>query len=76
MENPSADVHRWTWKVVLDNTKQGSTQDGNAVFKWGHRIPIDKPLTIGAYTANFTAETFSSFAKQSPTGTGGSGTWT
>ena len=71
----NADGTQYTFKVVLDNTKQGTTQDGNAIFQWGHRIPIDKSLTVGAYTANFTAETFSSFAKQSPTGTGGSGTW-
>ena len=67
---------QYTWKVVLDNTKQGTTQDGNAVFEWGHIIPIDKALTVGAYTANFTAETFSGFAKQSPTGSGGAGSWT
>ena len=72
----NADSSQYTFKVVLDNTKQGTTQDGNAVFNWGHRIPIDKPLVVGAYTANFTAETFSSFAKQSPTGSGGAGTWT
>ena len=70
---------QYTWKVVLDNTKQGTVQDGSAVFQWGYMIPIDKALTIGAYTANFTAETYSGtngFVKQSPTGTGGSGTWT
>ena len=71
----SSDGAAYTFKVVLDNTKQGTTQDGVASFKWGHVIPIDKSLVVGAYTANFTAETFSSFAKQSPTGTGGSGTW-
>jgi len=72
----NTDSSQYTFKVVLDNTKQGTVQDGNAVFQWGHRIPIDKSLVVGSYTANFTAETFSSFAKQSPTGTGGSGTWT
>jgi hypothetical protein len=72
----NADGSQYTFKVVLDNTKQGTVQDGNAVFKWGHVIPIDKSLVVGTYTANFTAETFSSFAKQSPTGTGGSGSWT
>ena len=74
----NADGSQYTWKVVLDNTKQGTVQDGNAVFKWGHIIPEDKPLTVGAYTANFTAETYSGtngFVKQSPTGTGGSGAW-
>ena len=72
----NADGSQYTFKVVLDNTKQGTVQDGSAVFQWGYLIPIDKSLVVGAYTANFTAETLSSFAKQSPTGTGGSGTWT
>jgi hypothetical protein len=71
----NADSSQYTFKVVLNNTKQGTVQDGNAIFEWGHIIPINKALTIGAYTANFTSETYSTFVKQSPTGTGGSGTW-
>jgi len=71
---------QYTWKVVLDNTKQGTVQNGNAVFKWGHVIPEDKSLTVGAAPAAvFTAETYSGtngFVKQDPTGTGGVGTWT
>ena len=66
---------QFTFKAVLDNTNQGTVQDGVASFKWGHVRPIDKSLTIGAYTANFIAETYQSLAKQSPTGDGGSGTW-
>ena len=42
---------QYTWKVVLDNTKQGTVQDGSAVFKWGHVIPEDKSLTVGAAPA-------------------------
>ena len=74
----NTDSSQYTFKVVLDNTKQGTVQDGNAVFEWGHITPDDRPLMVGAYTANFIAETFSSFTKQSPTGTGGdpNGTWT
>ena len=70
----------YTWKVILDNTKQGTVQDGIASFIWGHITPDDKPLTVGAYTANFIAEEYSGtngFVKSSPTGTGGdpNGTW-
>jgi hypothetical protein len=74
----SPDIHTWTFKVVLDNTKQGTTQNGSAIFRWGHIIPVNKALTVGAYTANFISETYSGFAKQSPTGTGSDayGTWT
>ena len=66
---------QFTFKAVLDNTNQGTVQDGVATFKWGHVRPIDKDLEIGSYRAYFIAEEYSSLAKQSPTGTGGSGTW-
>ncbi len=71
----NASGSQFTFKAVLDNTNQGTVQDGVASFKWGHVRPVNKDLEIGNYHAYFVAETYSSLAKQSPTGDGGGGTW-